>query len=486
MKTTQFFFMAALALTFAACSNEDNDLTPQQTAEQPADNMITITAQLAPKSGSALTRAVADNDDNKITVTWALDETLKIISANGHNATATITAVDGTTGAATISFTIDAAAKGQNCTIIYPADAAVTESSGDYSANPITAQDGTLNAALDVRLGKGTITNDATPSLNVTTQPAAQFAIFKLTIKDIDGTADVSASSVAISDQTGATLTTVTPASGYDKQMYVALPITPTTLKFSVTSSDSKKYFNMASELSLGTKFYQSTVKLATVGNVIAANGKCYKNATTASTAGTSAVAMIAYLGDGDTNTTYNCGLGIALSDANGGNQVPWNSSQALVDGVSAGSVADNHNFLNGIADTQTLITALGNALGNDYAAAKAAAYSVDGFTPSACGCSNWFLPSGGQWLKFFAAAGVNIDALNPAANVTLIQNLMTSAAKGSTFKDEGWYWGSSQVNNPICTIYVSFYPEGNQYAGLNFSGATMTANLYVRSFIAF
>lgn len=477
MKTTQFFFMAALALTFAACSNEDDALT-QQPAGQSAYNMITITAQLAPKSGGAQTRAVADNGDNKITVDWAVNETLKIISANSKEATATITAVDGS-GTATISFTIDAAAKGQNCTIIYPADAAVTESSGDYSANPITAQDGTLNADLDVRLGKGTITNDATPSLNVTTQPAAQFAIFKLAMKDIDGTADVSATSVAISDQTGATLTTITPASGYDKQMYVALPITPTTLKFSVTGSDSKQYFNMASGLELGTNYYQSTVKLATVGNVIAANGKCYKNATTASTAGTSAVAMIAYLGDGDTNTTYNCGLGIALSDANGGNEVPWSPSHGeLIDGISAGSVADNHNFLNGIADTQTLIT----ALGNDYAAGKAAAYSVDGFTPSACGCSNWFLPSGGQWLKFFAAAGVNIDALKSAENVTLIQNLMTSAAAESTFKNEGWYWGSSQVNYPISTIYVYFYPN----EGLNFGGATMTADLYVRSFIAF
>lgn len=482
MKTTQFFFMAALALTFAACSNEDNDLT-QQTDGQPADNMITITAQLAPKSGGAQTRAVADKGDNKITVDWAVNEHLAIlyeVNSTKYLADATITAVDGS-GTATIEFDINGSTPANtDCTIVYPLSAAKDDKSGvkDY-ATLLAAQDGTLNANLDVRVGAGKIV----PGLNVTTQPAAQFAIFKLAMKDIDGTADVSTTSVAISDQTGATLTTVTPASGYDKQMYVALPITPTTLKFSVTGSDSKQYFNMASELSLGTNYYQSTVKLATVGNVIAANGKCYKNATTASTAGTSAVAMIAYLGDGDTNTTYNCGLGIALSDANGGNEVPWSPSHGnLIDGISAGSVADNHNFLNGIADTQTLIT----ALGNDYAAGKAAAYSVDGFTPSACGCSNWFLPSGGQWLKFFAAAGVNIDALNPAANVTLIQNLMTSAAAESTFKNEGWYWGSSQVNNPICTIYVSFYPEGSQYAGLSFSGATMTANLYVRSFIAF
>ena len=29
MKTTKFFFMAALALMTAACSNDDNDLTQQ-------------------------------------------------------------------------------------------------------------------------------------------------------------------------------------------------------------------------------------------------------------------------------------------------------------------------------------------------------------------------------------------------------------------------------------------------------------------------
>ena len=477
MKTRQFFFMAALALTFAACSNEDNDLT-QQTDGQPADNMITITAQLAPKDGGAQTRAVADKGDNKITVDWAVNEHLAIlyeVNSTKYLADATITAVDGS-GTATIEFDINGSTPANtDCTIVYPLSAAKDDKSGvkDY-ATLLAAQDGTLNANLDVRVGAGKIV----PGLNVTTQPAAQFAIFKLTMKDIDGTADISASSVAISDQTGATLTTITPASGYDKQMYVALPITPTTLKFSVTGSDSKQYFNMASGLELGTNYYQSTVKLATVGNVIAANGKCYKNATTASTAGTSAVAMIAYLGDGDDNTTYNCGLGIALSDANGGSMVKWRPIHELIDGISSGSLADNHNFLNGIADTQTLIT----KLGNDYAAGKAAAYSVDGFTPSACGCSNWFLPSGGQWLKFFAAAGVNIDALKSAENVTLIQNLMTSAAEGSTFKDEGWYWGSSQVNNPSSTIYVYFYPN----EGLNFGGAGMTADLYVRSFIAF
>ena len=71
MKATKFLSLAALALTFAACSNEDD--FAQQPAEQPANNMITITAQLAPKSADGATRAVADNGDNKITVTWAVN-----------------------------------------------------------------------------------------------------------------------------------------------------------------------------------------------------------------------------------------------------------------------------------------------------------------------------------------------------------------------------------------------------------------------------
>ena len=67
--------MAALALMTAACSNDDNDFAQQP---QKAEG-ITITAQLAPKTNGAATRAVADNGDNKLTVTWAVDEHIAIL-----------------------------------------------------------------------------------------------------------------------------------------------------------------------------------------------------------------------------------------------------------------------------------------------------------------------------------------------------------------------------------------------------------------------
>jgi hypothetical protein len=123
MKTTKLFFMAALALMTAACSNDDNDLTTPQ--PQKAEG-ITITAQLAPKTGGATTRAVSEGT-NKIVAEWAENEHLAILYEVGgtkYAADATITAVDGS-GAATITFTVEAGtANDTPCTLVYPYSAA--------------------------------------------------------------------------------------------------------------------------------------------------------------------------------------------------------------------------------------------------------------------------------------------------------------------------------------------------------------------------
>ena len=96
------FGIAALLLALAAC-NKETEITP---VGQPSDGKgITITATLAPKT--AVTKAVADGGD-KITVTWAKNEHIAILydKDGAQVADATITAVHGTTGAATISFTV--------------------------------------------------------------------------------------------------------------------------------------------------------------------------------------------------------------------------------------------------------------------------------------------------------------------------------------------------------------------------------------------
>ena len=270
MKTTKLFFMAALALMTAACSNSDNDiLTP---AEQPANNMVTITAKLAPKSGSAQTRALSDQT-TYIKAEWDANETMKIISANGKEATATVTSVDGS-GTATIEFSIDAAAVGQNCTIIYPADAAVTESAGEYTANPITAQDGTLKAALDVRIGKGTI-SDAT-TLDVTTQPEAQFAIFKFTTQN-DNPSPAAISVKSLTVVIGSQNYVITPTSA-TSTLYAALPaVSAKTVVFSAVGSDDKPYYFEKDDVTFAaSKYYKSTLTMSSGLHLAAITGDNY------------------------------------------------------------------------------------------------------------------------------------------------------------------------------------------------------------------
>ena len=322
MKTTKFFFMAALALMTAACSNDDNDLT-----QQPAKaEGIPFTATIS-MGESASTRALTENG-TKIEATWAVDDKVALIH-NGVKDEMTVSAVNA--GVATITGTITGSPSGGDAvTIIYPSDAA-DGTTGNVKSDWLSTQDGTLKGTsgtsieekYDVRKGSGALNASGT-SLDGTVSLTNQNAIFKLTLKDIDGTNDVSATSVVISDQTGV-VTTVTPASGYENAMYVALPTTATTLKFLVTDSDSKKYFNMASSLSLGANYYQSTVKLATVGDVILSTGKCAK-------AGTgSPVAMIAYLGNGS-----DCTNGLAIQLNTSPVEKNWNDARTYVSGLTA------------------------------------------------------------------------------------------------------------------------------------------------------
>ena len=179
--------------------------------EKPAAWDGTITAQLAAKL--AYTRG--DATDDLTTMTWAVGEHIAIlykVSGTKKVADAEITAVDGTTGAATITFKVeDGTPDNTACTLVYPYSAAKDDHTGVKDAAPLlAAQDGTLSANLDVRVGAGTI-QTTTPGLTVTTQPAAQFAIFKFTTKNANGSATIDVTKLTIT--IGAQNYVITPAS---------------------------------------------------------------------------------------------------------------------------------------------------------------------------------------------------------------------------------------------------------------------------------
>ena len=459
----KLFFMAALALTFAACSNDDNDITiPEPVKAEGIPFTATITVD-----NSATTRALSESGST-IVATWATGEKVALIYNAGSTPTKTEAEVTKQTdGTATISATLAAeATDGSDVTIIYPASAA-DGATGNMKADVLDGQVGTLTGTGSISqlydLRKTTTPaklkiDGTTASLKGIVSLTNQIAIFKLTLKNIDATADVSATSVVISDQTGK-VTTVTPAAGYEKEMYVALPITATTLKFLVTGSDSKKYFNMASSLSLGAKYYKSTVKLATVGDVILSTGKCAK-------AGTSgAVAKIAYLGsNAELNETYRNGLALALSDVSGTHSWCFQTantclSSPYIYNTQAKAKTDIH----GLDSTEPFV----GSSTHIHDAASAAWNYNSGTHPA--GTSAWFLPTAGQWDKMAnAAGGYGLEYLKTGNSGDGYQGLVSSQ----------YYWSSTELSADSAWLFYT--GDGNCWSDGKGTG------YYVRACLAF
>ncbi len=136
----------------------------------------------APKTAD--TKAVSESGET-IAVAWAQDEKIAIlyeVSSTKYVADANIDKVE-SEGSATISFSVETGtADNTACTLVYPASAAKDDYTGakDY-ATLLATQDGTLSANLDVRVGAGLI-QTTKHDLAVTTQPAAQYSIFKFTL----------------------------------------------------------------------------------------------------------------------------------------------------------------------------------------------------------------------------------------------------------------------------------------------------------------
>ena len=250
------FGCIALALSLAACTKEELVL-----------DGITITTTLAPKT--AETKAIADGGD-QITVSWAQHEHMAILYEVGgikYMADAEITAVDDS-GAATIEFMVDSGMPDNTpCQIVYPLSAAKDDHSGvKDAATLLSAQNGTLNANLDVRVGEGKICI-STPGLEVTTEPVAQFALFKFTVKNSAGSATIKVKPLTVS--IGSQNYVITPSSA-TSELYVALPaVSYKTVSFSATGSDNKPYVCAKGGVSFAAgNYYRSTLKMYNVTTV--------------------------------------------------------------------------------------------------------------------------------------------------------------------------------------------------------------------------
>jgi hypothetical protein len=160
------------------------------------------------------------------------------------------------------------------------------------------------------------------------------------------------------------------------------------------------------------------------LGKVIGADGNIYDDADAATAANTTAVAMIAYVGDNGEDAPYNHGLALALTDEG---EMNWSNAKSTCEGKSAVSGAA------------------------------------------------WLLPSRNQWKAMFKANGGNegsYTGLNTA--------VATAGGDSSKLQKNERYWSSSEQGSNFAWVLVL----GEDSAG--WDGAPEDLGHHVRACLAF
>lgn len=168
-------------------------------------------------------------------------------------------------------------------------------------------------------------------------------------------------------------------------------------------------------------------------------------------------VAKIVYVGsDNGESAPYNHGLALALSDANGGVDCKWKTSQTDA-GHTYKPTSSSFSSESGLQYNPTHKY-------DTYPAFKAAI--ANNGTAEPTGCSSWFLASGYQWVKMANAAG-GYTALHDGF----------SSVGGSNL--QSYYWSGTERDSNRAWYYD--FPSGRWYDVSKTSGSIM-----VRACLAF
>ena len=205
-------------------------------------------------------------------------------------------------------------------------------------------------------------------------------------------------------------------------------------------------------------------------------------------------VAMIVYVGsEGETDATYNHGLAIALSDASTG--AKWGANGTgdnlaeLTDYTTwcsaTPAATDADTDMAGIANTTVLVAMAGSDASNYQAGKAAADYKNSVAAPE--GTSDWFLPSAGQWYKFFNGmcnlswTAFGYSGEGGSGFSTVNGKFTTAGYTDAQFGDNTYYWSSSECGYNKA-VSVLFYSAG----GVLVAQYDKVLGHRVRSFLAF
>ena len=354
IRTLAALIIASAAL--AACSNDDGAIIGEQPAQEQGPQVYTLTLQ-AGKADNAQTRALKLETTGDLTAYWADGDVVTV--TRGTTALGTLSVKEGSISA-----------NGQTCT--FTGELTGTVSTGDdltltyhpmASLSAFGSQNGQLVSAAACDMATASVkvaaVDDGTKTITAGTAVfETQTAVLKINLQDTGGN-DLNASSLTISAG-GAEIFTLSPLVVVGT-LYFALPSAATVaaprgittdelatlpITFSAKVGDDTYTATKTGYPFAAGKYYETTLKMAKaltypialsavtadyVGSVVTTDGYVYAKVSDANTAGKTAAAMIAYVGNASDCTH---GLAIALADESG--SMNWSTAKSTCEGKTA------------------------------------------------------------------------------------------------------------------------------------------------------
>ena len=441
------FIMMAVAM-MASCTNDVNDVLTLQQAEG-----MPFIATLAPKTFSATTRTLLnENADGSISSEWQVDDEITLRYGDLFSptfATAKVTEVKAD-GSATIE-----ASLGNDIT-----DG--QEVSLGYSTNSELEQDGQLSNKLDWRAGTGIFkVIDGVASLDGSVAMEAIGSIFKFTLQDLGGNAlNVKKFSISSAFEL-AIINLASAASSFYVGIVECSLAKDTEIWLTATDEADNPYIakvTTTKQVDPGM-YYQTTLKMATLGDLMNSDGTFSATAET----GKTPIGVIAYLGNDNFTEpgVAGGGHGLVLALKNAASGVIWSDNTTDWQFGEDFKVADI-----GALKRKENVSGYSNtiAIGTDAFPAAYAALNYSVTAPE--GTTGWFLPSAQQWVKMMTGLGGLSDS--DIVWGSWFDNNHTAADKWEAALEKAGtdnydsmksgrpnYWSSSEYSNANALIVI-------------------------------
>ena len=343
-KITHIGMAAIVAMGMLGTSCNKVESQEMETPETHKDNIVTLTTTVG--FGEADTKALDINyTDKKLTKTFAAGEQVVLTyeDQDGNNQNTVSQALtdedisaDGKS--AKLTFTLTNPKADGSITYKYPAS--MFEDNGHVKTSYFFAQNGTLTdvATRDYAEYDGSFAGTNLPASATLDN---EIAVVAFTLYKSDGTTDITNTITGMTIEVGGVTYTITP-SGLDK-IYVAMWPEGGSEIITITATDGTKNYTktLTSKTYEAGQFYQQGLKMVAAkkldgataedkGKIVGQDGNIYDTKDAAEAAGTQAVAMIAYVGNGE-------GLALALTDEGG---MTWSTAKSTCEGKTAVSGA--------------------------------------------------------------------------------------------------------------------------------------------------